>query len=111
MPYYIPRPDEIWSLAYKSVQDTIKYQQLEKFVRKWDLAQTEQILAEALDSVRIGIIAHEVIEELVAEGLLDSTNTTFINKFNFYYKELLDDSRNWSCRGYKPCEIRRMLIQ
>ncbi|MBM6614860.1 hypothetical protein JTF06_08140 [Desemzia sp. RIT804] len=111
MPYYIPHPDEIWALAYKSAQDTVQFQQLEKYVRRWNLSQAEQILAAVWDYVRIGISADEVTEELVAEGLLDSTNTTFINKFNFYYKKLLNDSRNWQCRGHKLYEIKRILIQ
>lgn len=111
MPYYFPDPNEIWSLAYKSAPVTVQFRQLEKYVRRWNPRQAEQILGAVVDYIRIGLFANEVTEELVAEGLLDSTNTTFINKFNFYYKIILNDSRNWRCKGHKPYEIKRILLQ
>ncbi|MFL2132805.1 hypothetical protein [Desemzia sp. FAM 24101] len=111
VPYYLPNSKEIWPLAYKSDPVTVQFHQLEKYVKRWNPSQAEQILMAVVDYARIGLFANEVIEELVGVGLLDSANTTFINKFDFYYKIVLNDSRNWRCKGHKPYEIKRILLQ
>lgn len=110
LPYYVPKPEEIWPLAYKTVQDTVLFQQLEKYVRRWIPAnQAEEILPAVLEFVHIGLFDEEVTQELILEGLLDPTNTIFMNKFSFYYKKLLNDTRCWFCKGHKPYELKRVM--
>lgn len=110
LPYYRPKPEEIWPLAYKKTQDTVIYHQLEKYVRRWIPAnQSKEILSDVLNFVRVGFLDKEVTTELVLDGLLDPTNNTFMNKFSFYYKKLSNDTRCWFCKGHKPCELKRVM--
>lgn len=70
--------------------------------------EAEEILKAVTEFVRVGVFAEDITEELAAEGLLDSTNITFMNKFSFYYKKLVSDTRNWLCRGHKPYELKKL---
>lgn len=109
IPYYIPRPEEIWPLAYKNpAQDSVQFQQLEKYVRRWIRWQPERVLDTALVFTRAGVPSETTVEELLMDGVLDPMNTVFINQFSFLYKKLLNASRTWLFRGHTSYEMVRI---